>query len=157
MQSSDNCERLPQLPFSVFSSVVQSWAMMTIGILPFIEKKKGKLVFWWANLWNIWFLEPMFMKYEKQLLMWKVMCFMHFEPTVFLIPRLPLRVSRSASACHVSMGWNWTGSKFQNQNLSFPQKHSSRLFFLPSLSFDTHSSHLSSLHHRGEAENRVEF
>ena len=78
------------------------------------------------------------------------MCFMHFEPIVFFIPRLPLRVSRSVSACHVSMGWNWTGSKFQNQNLSFPQKHSSQRFFLPSLSFDTHSSHLSSLCHRGD-------
>ena len=31
-------------------------------------------MFWWANLWNIWFLEPMFMKHEKQLLMWKVIC-----------------------------------------------------------------------------------
>ena len=34
----------------------------------------GELVFWRANLWNIWFLELMFMKYEKQLLIWKVIC-----------------------------------------------------------------------------------
>ena len=67
------------------------------------------------------------------------------------VPSLPLRVSRSAAfAGHVSMGWNWTGWKLQNQNLSFPQKHLSRRFFLPSLSFDTHSSHLSSLCHRGD-------
>ena len=36
--------------------------------------------------------------------------------------------------------------------LSFPQKHPSRWFFLPSFSFDTHSSHLSAVRHQGEAE-----
>ena len=86
------------------------------------------------------------------------MCFMHFELTAFFVPSLPLRVSRlAASASHVSTGWNWTGWKLQNQNLSFSQKHPSRWFFFPSLSFDTHLSHLSSLCHQGEAENLVYF
>ena len=79
------------------------------------------------------------------------MCFMHFESAAFLVLSLSLRVSRLvASVSHVSMGWNWTGWKLQNQNLSFPKNHSSWRFFLPSLLFDTHSSHLSSLCHRGD-------
>ena len=86
------------------------------------------------------------------------MCFMPFETVAFFVPSLPLQVSRSvASASHVSTSWNWTGWKLQNQNLSFPQKHPSRRFFLPSFSFDTHSSYLSSLRHRGEAENPIYF
>ena len=86
------------------------------------------------------------------------MSFMYFESIVFFLPRLPLPVSRSvASVGHVSTGWNWTDWKLQNQILSFPQKHPSRRFFLPSLSFDTHSSHLFSLRHRVETENPVYF
>ena len=34
-----------------------------------------KLVFWWGHLGNIWFSEPNFMKFENQLLMWKVIYF----------------------------------------------------------------------------------
>ena len=79
------------------------------------------------------------------------MSFMHSEPVVFFLPRLPLLVSRSATTeGHVSTGWNWTGWKLQNQMLSFPQKHPSRRFFLPSFSFDTHSSQLSSLRHQSD-------
>ena len=37
--------------------------------------KKGKLVFWWGHLGNIWFSEPNFIKFENQLLMWKVIYF----------------------------------------------------------------------------------
>ena len=38
---------------------------------------------------NIWFLEPNFMKYEKQILMWKVIYFfMHSELTPFFVLRL---------------------------------------------------------------------
>ena len=74
--------------------------------------------------------------------------FMHSEPSVFFLPKLPLQVSTSAT--HLSTGWNWTGWKLQNQMLSFPQKHLSRRFFLPSFSFDTHSSQLSSLRHQGD-------
>ena len=86
------------------------------------------------------------------------MCFMPFETVAFFVPSLPLQVSRSiASAGHVSTSWNWTDWKLQNQNLSFPQKHPSRRFFLPSLSFDTHSSYISSLCHQGEAENPIYF
>ena len=79
------------------------------------------------------------------------MSFMHFEPIVFFLPRLPLLVSRSATTKgHVSTGWNWTGWKLQNEMLSFPQKHPSWRFFLPSFSFDTHSSQLSTLRHQGD-------
>ena len=74
--------------------------------------------------------------------------FMHSEPSVFFLPKLPLQVSTSAT--HLSRGWNWTGWKLQNQMLSFPQKHPSRRFFLPSFSFDTHSSQLSTLRHQGD-------
>ena len=64
------------------------------------------------------------------------MSFMHSEPIVFFLPRLPLLVSRSAASVgHVSIGWNWTGWKLQNQILSFPQKHPSWGFFFPYLSF----------------------
>ena len=73
------------------------------------------------------------------------MSFMHSELVVFFLPRLPLLVSRSATTeGHVSTGWNWTGWKLQNQMLSFPQKHPSRRFFLPSFSL------LSSLRHQGD-------
>ena len=79
------------------------------------------------------------------------MSFMHSESVVFFLPRLPLSVSRLAAfEGYVSTGWNWTGWKLQNPMFSFPQKHPSRRFFLPSLSFDTHSSHLSSLRDLGD-------
>ena len=69
------------------------------------------------------------------------MSFMHSEPLVFFLPRLPLSISRSAASTgHVSTGCN-----------------SKRRFFLPSLSFDTHSSHMSSLRHQTKVENPVYF
>ena len=38
-------------------------------------KKKGKLVFWWGHLGNIYFSKPDFMKYKNQFLMWKIIYF----------------------------------------------------------------------------------
>ena len=65
-------------------------------------------MFWWANLLNIWFLEPRFMKYEKTSFNVETyMSFMHSEPLVFFLPRLPLSVSRSAASTgHVNTSWN---------------------------------------------------
>ena len=106
----------PRHPYQLIFKVQQKPLTETFHGQPTIVRCRislfflGKLVFWWANLWNIWFLEPMFMKYEKQLLFWKFMCFMHSKPTGFFVPRLPIRVSRLAAfAGHVSTGWNWTG------------------------------------------------
>ena len=77
--------------------------------------------------------------------------FMHSEPAVFFLPKLPLQVSTSAA--HLSTGWNWTGCFVQNQILSFSQKHPGRpTVHPPFLSFGTHSSHLSAIRHQGEAE-----
>ena len=59
------------------------------------------------------------------------MFFMHSELIAYFVSRLAFRVSRSAAfAGHVSTDQNWTDWKLQNQNLSFPQKHPSRRFFL---------------------------
>ena len=55
--------------------------------------------------------------------------FMHSEPAIFFLPKLPLQVSTSAT--HLSKGWNWTGWKLQNQMLSFPQKHLADGSFFP--------------------------
>ena len=39
------------------------------------KNKKGKLVFWWGHLGNIWFSESNFMKSKNHLLIWKVIYF----------------------------------------------------------------------------------
>ena len=84
--------------------------------------------------------------------------FMHSEPGAYFRPRLPPRSpSQQHLWVHVSTGWNWTTWKLKNQNLTFPQKHHSGQFFISSLSFDTHFSHVFSLHHLGEVENHVWF
>ena len=41
-------------------------------VFPYQEIKIGKVVFSWANMVIILFLEPRFLKYEKYLLMWKL-------------------------------------------------------------------------------------
>ena len=37
-----------------------------------LQENKGELVFWWGHLINIWFLKPNFMKYDNQILIWKI-------------------------------------------------------------------------------------
>ena len=117
-----------------------------------LRKELGKVVFSWTNLLNIWFLEPRFMEYKKYLSMWKLIsdsCTLSL--LYFFYRNCPLQVSTSAT--HLSRGWNWTGWKLQNQMLSFPQKHPGWPTVHPLfLSFGTHSSHLSTGRHQGEAE-----
>ena len=82
--------------------------------------------------------------------------FMHSELVHILYRDCPLRSpGQQYLWVHVNTGRNWTAWKLKNKNLTFPQKHPSRQFFLHSLSFDTHFSHISSLCHWGEVENRV--
>ena len=112
-------------------------------------KKKGNLCFDGpiCEIYGFWF-----MKYEKQLLMWKVIC--------------------------VSCTLSWLAFLCQDCPSRYPSQHYSQvmraraeiepvkntttllmsyIWDFPYLSFDTHFSHHSSLHHRGEAKNLYIF
>ena len=115
-------------------------------------------MFWWGYLWNIWFSEPIFMKYENQLLMWKVICFSCTLSWLHILCRdwpfgYPGRQHLQAMSARTKT------ELIENSKIKIWASHKNTLadgsFF--SLSFDTHSSHLSSLRHRAEAENRVKF
>ena len=105
-------------------------------------------MFSWANMVIILFLEPRFVKYEKHLLMWKL-------------------ISNSCTLSRLCFFYQTCPSRYPRQQPISAQVETEPVFFCkikhkkhprrltvvpPSVSFGTHSSHLSTLCHGGEAE-----
>ena len=108
----------------------------------------GKVVFSWANMIIILFLKSRFVKYEKHLLMWKlILDSCTLSRLCFFYRVCPSRYPRQQPI----------SARAKTEPVFFckikHKKHPRRLTVVPpSVSFGTHSSHLSTLYHGGEVE-----